>query len=104
MQEVQMCQENKLVQCAVIRQLLQSSRDIPEQTVCQLITSLESMVAGQQEIFVGQVDDSCVYWIGCGDVCSETKLTFATPDVRNKFASSFEVACRKIGLRIHRSY
>lgn len=42
MQEVQMCQENKLVQCAVIRQLLQSSRDIPEQTVCQLITSLES--------------------------------------------------------------
>ena len=104
MQETKVRQENKLVGCAVIRQLLQSSRDISEQTVHRLVELLESTIDCQQEVFVGQVYESCVYRIGCGNVYSETKLKFATPDVRNKFASSFEAACQEVGLRVHRSY
>src|SRR5699024_12374679 len=73
-----------------------SDLDISEQTVHQLVELLESTVNCQQEVFVGQVYDSCVYRIGCGNVYSETKLKFATrsEEHTSELQSRFELVCR----------
>ncbi|CAM4364680.1 hypothetical protein [Weissella hellenica] len=104
MSEIKTSHHHKSHGCAGIRHLLKNTRDIPDHLVEQLVRALENTLTCHPEIFVGQVYDSCVYRIGCGDIYTETKLLFATPDVRNKFASSFEAACCHVGFTVHRSY
>ncbi|MBU7568442.1 hypothetical protein KGP39_06775 [Weissella hellenica] len=104
MPEIKTSYHHKSTGCASIHHLLKNTRDIPDHMVEQLVNSLENTLTCQLEIFVGQVYDSCVYRIGCGDIYTETKLVFATPAVRNKFASSFEAACCHAGFTVHRSY
>lgn len=104
MSEIKTSHHHKSPGCSGIRHLLKNTRDIPDHLVEQLVRALENTLTCHPEIFVGQVYDSCVYRIGCGDIYTETKLLFATPDVRNKFASSFEAACCHVGFTIHRSY
>lgn len=104
MSEIKTSHYHKSHGCAGIRHLLKNTRDIPDHLVEQLVRALENTLTCHPEIFVGQVYDSCVYRIGCGDIYTETKLLFATPDVRNKFASSFEAACCHVGFTVHRSY
>lgn len=104
MSEIKTSHHHKSPGCAGIRHLLKNTRDIPDHLVEQLVRALENTLTYHPKIFVGQVYDSCVYRIGCGDIYTETKLLFATPDVRNKFASSFEAACCHVGFTVHRSY
>lgn len=95
---------NRLTSCEIIHHLLKNTRDIPDHLVKELVTALENTRSCQPEVYVGQVYDSCVYRVGCGDIYTETKLVFATPDVRNKFANAFEAACCNSGFTVHRSY
>lgn len=97
-------QGNKLVGVQKLHTLMQSTREMPVQTVKLLQGAVEATMTKNGPIFVGRVYDSCIYRIGCGSIYEEFALKFATADERNKFANRFEAACREIGLAVHQSY
>lgn len=84
--------------------LLDSAREIPQQTALFVYSAVKQSGYGKRQVFVGRVYDSCVYHIGCDTIENAFKLKFSTPDERNKFANSFETACIEQGLSVHQSF
>lgn len=104
MHEEEFHQKNKLHGEQKLWALLDSAREIPQQTALFVYSAVKQSGYGKRQVFVGRVYDSCVYHIGCDTIENAFKLKFSTPDERNRFANSFETACVEQGLSVHQSF